>query len=170
GNGVAEGLKSPWGIASLPDGRLLITEKEGTMRIVDPASGKVSDAITGIPKVDAQGQGGLLGITLDPDFANNRMVYWTFAEPVSGGNHTAVAKGKLSQDEKSIEGAKVIYQALPTYNGKLHYGGRILFDKEGNLFVSTGERSDLETRPQAQQLNSALGKILRITTDGKPAA
>ena len=170
GKVVAEGLKSPWGIASLPDGRLLITEKEGTMRIVDPASGKVSDAITGIPKVDAQGQGGLLGITLDPDFESNRMVYWVFAEPVSGGNHTAVGKGKLSADEKSIEGASVIYQALPTYNGKLHYGGRIIFDKDGNLFVSTGERSDLETRPQSQQLNSALGKIVRITKDGKPVA
>ncbi|WP_313516670.1 PQQ-dependent sugar dehydrogenase [Sphingobacterium sp.] len=167
---VVEGLKTPWGIAELPDGRLLITEKEGTMRIVDPNAKTIGEAITGIPKVDSQGQGGLLGITLDPDFANNRMVYWTFSEPVSGGNHTAVAKGKLSQDEKTIEGAKVIYQALPTYDGKLHYGGRILFDKEGNLFVSTGERSDLETRPQAQQLNSALGKILRITTDGKPAA
>lgn len=170
GKVVAEGLKSPWGIASLPDGRLLITEKEGTMRIVDPASEKVSDAITGIPKVDAQGQGGLLGITLDPEFESNRMVYWVFAEPVSGGNHTAVGKGKLSADEKKIEGASVIYQALPTYNGKLHYGGRIIFDKEGNLFVSTGERSDLETRPQSQQLNSALGKIVRITKDGKPVA
>jgi len=85
---VVEGLKSPWGIAELPDGRLLITEKEGTMRIVDPNAKTIGEAISGIPKVDAQGQGGLLGITLDPDFANNRMVYWTFAEPVSGGNHT----------------------------------------------------------------------------------
>lgn len=170
GTVVVEGLKSPWGIAELPDGRLLVTEKEGTMRIVDPTAKTIGEAITGIPKVDSQGQGGLLGITLDPDFASNRMVYWTFAEPVSGGNHTAVAKGKLSADEKTIEGATVIYQALPTYNGKLHYGGRILFDKDGNLFVSTGERSDLETRPQAQQLNSALGKILRITKEGKPAA
>ncbi len=166
---VVEGLKSPWGIAELPDGRLLITEKEGTMRIVDPATKSIGDAITGIPKVDSQGQGGLLGITLDPDFESNRMVYWVFSEPVSGGNHTAAAKGKLSADEKSIEGATVIYQALPTYNGKLHYGGRILFDKSGNLFVSTGERSDLETRPQAQDLNSALGKIVRLTKDGKPA-
>lgn len=170
GQVVVEGLKSPWGIAELPDGRLLITEKEGTMRIVDPTAKTIGEAITGIPKVDAQGQGGLLGVTLDPDFASNRMVYWTFAEPVSGGNHTAVAKGKLSADEKSIESATVIYQALPTYNGKLHYGGRILFGKDGNIFVSTGERSDLETRPQAQQLNSALGKIVRITKDGKPAA
>ncbi|PRD21081.1 UNVERIFIED_CONTAM: yliI, partial [Trichonephila clavipes] len=99
------------------------------------------------------------------NFASNRMVYWVFSEPVTGGNHTAVGKGKLSADEKTIEGATVIYQALPTYKGKLHYGGRIIFDKEGNLFVSTGERSDKETRPQAQHLNSALGKIVRITKD-----
>lgn len=166
---VAEGLKSPWGMAVLPDGRLLINEREGTMRIV-AADGKISEAIAGLPKVDADGQGGLLGITLDPDFASNRMVYWVFAEPVAEGNHTAVAKGKLSADEKSMEQAEVIYRATPTFKGKLHFGGRIIFDKEGNLLVSTGERSELETRPQAQQLNSALGKILRITTAGKPAA
>jgi len=164
---ILEGLKSPWGITSFSDGRLLITEKEGTLRIADPATGKLSEAITGLPKVDPQGQGGLLGITLDPDFQTNRMVYWVFSEPVSGGNHTAVGKGRLADDEKTIENTQVIYQALPTYNGKLHYGGRIIFDKQGNLFVSTGERSDLETRPQAQDLKSALGKILHITKEGK---
>ncbi|MFD1770262.1 PQQ-dependent sugar dehydrogenase [Sphingobacterium suaedae] len=165
---VTDKLESPWGIAVLPDGRLLITEKEGTMRLVS-LDGQVSEAITGIPKVDAQGQGGLLGITLDPSFAENRLVYWVFAEPVEGGNHTAVGKGRLADDEKSIENAQVIYQALPTFDGKLHYGGRIIFDKSGHLLVSTGERSELETRPQAQDLQSALGKIIRITTDGKPA-
>ncbi|KGE12504.1 PQQ-dependent sugar dehydrogenase [Sphingobacterium deserti] len=168
GKVITKELKSPWGIAVLPDNRVLITEKEGDLRIVS-LDGSVSEAITGIPKVDAQGQGGLLGLTLDPDFSSNRMVYWVFSEPVSGGNHTAVAKGRLADDEKSIEGAKVIYQALPTYDGKLHYGGRIIFDKSGNLLVSTGERSDLETRPQSQDLKSALGKIIRITKDGKPA-
>lgn len=168
GKVVTDKLKSPWGIAVLPDNRLLITEKEGDLRIV-AADGTLSEAIGGIPKVDADGQGGLLGITLDPDFASNRMVYWVFSEPVSGGNHTAVGKGRLADDEKSIESAKVIYQALPTYDGKLHYGGRIIFDKSGNLLVSTGERSDLETRPQSQDLKSALGKIIRISKDGKPA-
>ncbi|QBQ41318.1 PQQ-dependent sugar dehydrogenase [Sphingobacterium psychroaquaticum] len=166
---VTKALKSPWGIAVLPDGRLLITEKAGVLRIVN-ADGTVSEAITGLPKVDEQGQGGLLGITLDPDFATNRMVYWVFAEPVSGGNHTAVAKGKLAADDKTIENATTIYRALPTFNGKLHYGGRIIFDKSGNLLVTTGERSELETRPQAQDLKSALGKVIRITKDGQPAA
>lgn len=165
---ITDKLKSPWGIAVLPDNSLLITEKEGDLRIVS-ADGTLSEAIGGLPKVDAQGQGGLLGITLDPDFANNSMVYWVFSEPAAGGNHTAVAKGRLADDKKSIEGAQVIYQALPTYDGKLHYGGRIIFDKSGNLVVSTGERSDIETRPQSQDLKSALGKVIRITKDGKPA-
>lgn len=166
---VTKALKSPWGIAVLPDGRLLISEKEGTFRIV-ASNGQVSQPITGAPKVDSQAQGGLLGLTIAPDFAKTREVYWVFVEPVKGGNHTAVAKGKLAKDEKTIEGATVIYRALPTFNGKLHYGGRIIFDKQGNLLVSTGERSELETRPQAQSLNSALGKILRITKEGKPAS
>lgn len=161
-------LKNPWGIVSLPDGRFLITEKGGTMRIVTK-DGKISDAITGLPKVDARGQGGLLGLTIDPDFATTRMVYWVFSEPKEGGNLTAVGKGKLSGDEKTIEQAQVIYEATPVHDGTLHYGGRILVDKTGNLIVSTGERSDLETRPQAQDLKSALGKIVRITKDGQPA-
>lgn len=166
---VTDKLESPWGIAVLPDGRLLITEKQGSMRIV-AANGGVSEAIGGIPKVDPRGQGGLLGLTLDPDFTTNRMVYWVFSEPVAGGNHTSVAKGRLADDEKTIEAAQVIYQALPTYDGKLHYGGRIIFDQFNNLLVSTGERSDRETRPQAQDLQSALGKIIRITKDGQAAA
>jgi len=166
---LTDKLESPWGIAVLPDGRLLITEKKGSMRIVS-ADGTLSEAITGIPEVDLRGQGGLLGLALDPDFPNNRTVYWSFSEAVRGGNHTAVGKGRLSADEKSIENATVIYRALPSHDGTLHYGSRIVFDKAGNLFVSTGERSDLVTRPQAQDLKSALGKVLRITKDGHPVA
>lgn len=165
---LTEKLNSPWGLTSLPDGRLLITEKSGNLRIVK-STGEMSDKITGLPSVDTDGQGGLLGITLDPAFAQNRMVYWAFSEPVSGGNHTSVAKGRLSDDERKIENAVVIYRATPAHKGNLHYGGRVLFDKNGYLFVSTGERSDRSTRPQAQQLNSGLGKIIRITIDGKPA-
>ncbi|MBE8720588.1 PQQ-dependent sugar dehydrogenase [Sphingobacterium pedocola] len=166
GKVIAKGLKSPWGIAVLPDGRFLVTEKEGDMRIVS-STGEISEGITGIPEVAASGQGGLLGLTLDPKFESNRMVYWVFSQPVDGGNLTAVAKGKLSADEKTIEGATVIYQAGPAHKGNLHFGGRITFDKNGHLFVSTGERSDKETRPLAQSLTAGLGKILRITTDGK---
>lgn len=165
---LTSSLKSPWGITTLPDGRFLITQKQGTMVIVSN-DGKVSEPITGIPEVNPKGQGGLLGLTLDPDYGNNRMVYWCFSEKTPEGNLTSVAKGKLADDEKTIENALVIYRATPAYHGNLHYGGRILFGKDGNLYVSTGERSDLATRPQAQELNSALGKILRITKDGKAA-
>jgi aldose sugar dehydrogenase len=168
GKVISSGLKNPWGIAFLPDGRLLITQKEGTMRIATTA-GQLSEPITGLPPVNSSGQGGLLGITLDPDFAANRMVYWVFSEDVQGGNLTAVAKGTLSADEKRIENARVIYRATPAYAGSLHYGGRILVDKTGNLFVSTGERSDKVTRPQAQDLNSGLGKVIHITKEGQPA-
>ena len=169
GKVLSTALTSPWGITSLPDGRLLITENGGTMRIASP-EGTLSEAITGLPKVNDKGQGGLLGVTTDPDFSDNRMVYWTFSENTKDGNLTSVAKGKLSTDEKTIENAQVIYRATPAYNGNLHYGSRILFDKDGNIVFSTGERSDLETRPQSQDLNSALGKVIRITTDGKPAS
>ncbi|HEV2831072.1 MAG TPA: PQQ-dependent sugar dehydrogenase [Hanamia sp.] len=168
GTVLSEGLNSPWGITSLPDGRFLITEKGGTMRIASQ-DGKLSAAITGIPKVNSGGQGGLLGLTLDPDFTNNRMVYWVFSQNNPDGNLTAVAKGKLSADEKTIENAQVIYRATPAHKSTAHYGGRILFDKTGNIIFSTGERSDLETRPQAQFLNSSLGKVIRITPDGKAA-
>ncbi len=167
---LTEGLSFPWGVKSLPDGRLIVTEKEaGSLRIVNQ-KGELSKPITGLPAVNSKGQGGLLGLVLDPAFEQNRMIYWTFSEDVDGGNHTSVAKGKLSADESKIEGATVIYRATPAYKGALHYGGRILFDKSGNLFVSTGERSDLATRPQAQELNSALGKVIHITTDGKAVA
>jgi len=165
---IATALTSPWGIKSLPDGRLLITEKNGTMRIATTA-GVLSTPITGLPAVNAGGQGGLLGLTIDPDFATNRMVYWVYAEATTGGNNTAVAKGKLSTDEKTIEGATVIYRAKPANPSTLHYGGRILFDKSGFLVVSTGERSVLETRPLAQSVSSGLGKVVRLTKEGQPA-
>jgi glucose/arabinose dehydrogenase len=139
------------------------------MRIVT-ADGKAGNAITGIPPVNSKAQGGLLGLTLDPAFASNRMVYWVFSENVNNGTQTSVAKGRLANNEQKIENATVIYRATPSFNSTLHYGGRILFDKTGNLIVSTGERSELETRPQAQWLNSALGKIVRITTNGQPAS
>jgi glucose/arabinose dehydrogenase len=169
GKMLSSDFKNPWGITSLPDGRFLITEKRGNMRIAT-GTGTVSEPITGLPEVNPRGQGGLLGLTTDPEFAQNRIVYWVFSENTADGNLTSVAKGKLSADEKKIENATVIYRATPAYKGTLHYGGRILFDKAGNLVVSTGERSDMETRMQAQDVKSGLGKVIRITTDGKPAS
>ncbi len=159
-------LARPWAVTAFDERRLIITEKEGKIRIVDH-EGDLGAPIGGVPAVDATGQGGLLDIALDPNFATNRMLYWTFSEPRGKGNLTAVAKGKLSADEKRLEGVTVIFRATPAYDGDKHYGSRIAFDGDGNLFVSTGERSDIETRPQAQWLNSGLGKIVRIDRDGK---
>jgi len=165
---ITSTLASPWGVVSLPDGRLLVTEKAGQLRIVT-AAGVVSAPITGLPAVNAAGQGGLLGLCLDPDFTTNRLVYWSFAEARPGGNLTAIGKGRLATDERTIEGATVIYRAEPAYAGTLHYGGRVVFDRTGNLVVSTGERSDLATRPQAQVVTSGLGKVIRLTKTGQPA-
>lgn len=168
-NIITAALSAPWGITSLPDGRFLITEKAGTMRIVTN-TGTVGGSITGIPAVNTSNQGGLLGLCIDPQFSSNRMVYWVFSENVTGGTITAVAKGRLSDSETSIEGAAVIYRANPAANSNAHYGGRILFDPTGNLLVSTGERANTSTRPFAQSVTAAIGKILRITKDGLPAA
>lgn len=161
------GLKHPWAICTLPDGRFLVTENGGTMQILTP-DGKPDKKITGLPAVVPAGQGGLLDVTVDPHFSANRMIYWDYSEQTPEGTLLAVAKGRLSADETAIENQKVIYRATPAYKGALQYGSRILIDKAGNLFVSTGERSAKEIRVQAQELNSSLGKIIHITKDGKP--
>lgn len=165
---VTNSLKQPWSIKQLPDGRFLVTEKSGTMRIVS-SSGTVSEPITGLPSVNPGGQGGLLGLCLDPQFTTNRIVYWVFSEKSDKGNQTAVAKGRLSDTETVIENPTVIYRAAPADNSNAHYGGRILFDSKGYLFVSTGERAWPRTRELAQSVTTGLGKIVHITTDGKPA-
>ena len=165
---LTKDLGKPWGIINLPDGKFLITEKTGFMNVVS-TDGKQISKIEGFPKVDSKGQGGMLDVALDPDFKTNNIIYFSYSEPYEGGNHTAVAKGKLSPDLKNISEVKVIFRATPTYDGDKHYGSRLVFDKDGNLFVSTGERSDKETRVYAQKTDNYLGKILKITKDGKPA-
>ena len=162
-------LKQPWGICVLPDGRFLITQKAGTMLILK-ADGKPDKQITGLPAVLAQGQGGLLDVNIDPDFKTNRIVYWDYSEQTSDGSLLAIAKGKLAANESKIENITVIYRATPAYNGSLQYGSRILFDKQGNLFVSTGERGADDIRVKAQDLNCSLGKVIHITKDGKAVA
>lgn len=163
---INDQLERPWAVAIMPDNRFLITQKDGDMVILSP-DGKLNKKVSGLPKVDASGQGGLLDVTLAPDFAKSRMVYWAFSEPQTTGVLLAIAKGKLSANETSIENQVIIYRATPAHTGKLQYGSRIVFDKNGNLFVSTGERSDRAIRVQAQHLNSSLGKILHLTPDGK---
>ncbi|WET47896.1 PQQ-dependent sugar dehydrogenase [Chryseobacterium indologenes] len=161
-------LGRPWGIINLPDGRFLITDKRGYMNVVS-MDGKEISKVEGFPKVDAKGQGGMLDVALDPDFTTNSIIYFSFSEPFGKGNLTSVAKGKLTGDFKSISDVKVIFRAEPSYDGDKHYGSRLVFDKDGNLFVSTGERSDKVTRVYAQKTDNYLGKIIRITKEGKPA-
>ncbi|MFM2361244.1 MAG: hypothetical protein RLZZ316_146 [Bacteroidota bacterium] len=166
---IAEGLGHPWAVTPLPDGRLLITEKSGFLQLVDGNGGNLKK-ITGLPAVDDNGQGGLLDVALDPAFANNKTIYWSFSEKTGDANLTAVAKGQLNEATGKVQNPTVIFRATPALkNTGYHYGSRIVFDKDGNLFVSSGERSVLEGRVQAQQLNSGLGKIFKITPDGKPA-
>ncbi len=165
---IAEKLGRPWAIIPLPDGRLLITEKSGYLLIHD-ANGKLIKKITGLPEVVDRGQIGLLDVVLDPDFSRNKTIYWSYAEKSGSGNLLAVAKGQLNESAGQIQNTVVIFRANPTLNSSLHLGSRLVFDKDGNLFISTGERSILEGRAQAQLLNSGLGKIFKITKEGKAA-
>ncbi len=166
---IASDLSSPWAVTALPDGRLIITEKGGTIRLAT-TDGKVSEKITGFPEVDVRRQGGLLDVAPAPDFSTSRILFFTLAERTPQGSLTAVGKGRLSDDEKSVESFQIIYRAVPYYDNSMHFGSRLVFDKKGNIFVSTGERSDLATRPNAQKLNTAHGKVVHITPEGKPVS
>ena len=162
---VASGLEHPWGLAMMPDGRWLVTEKRGRLRIVT-GEGRISEPVQGLPRVDARGQGGLLDVVISPDFARDRMIYWSYAEPREGGNATSVARGRLSDDGARVESVQVIFRAQPTYDGDKHFGSSLAFDQKGHLFITLGERSDKPMRPQAQDLNSHMGKTIRINADG----
>lgn len=165
---IASGIDKPWAVVPTPDGRLMLTIKEGWMEIRD-VNGALIKKITGLPEVDARGQGGLLDMAFDPAFSQNQMIYWSFSEKQPGGNLMSVAKGKLNEAAGRVENAVVIFRATPALNSTMHYGSRLVFDNDGHLFVSTGERSILQGRVQAQDLNSHLGKIFRITKEGQPA-
>lgn len=166
---ISTELKGPWGICVLPDGRLLVSGKPGTMQILT-TSGKIVKTITGFPAVQFKGQGGLLDVNIDPAFAKNRMVYWTYAQPGDNGAALAVAKGKLSADETKLENVSVIFEASPRYKGEGQFGSRLMFDKQGNIFVSSGDRSANDIRVKAQDLSDTTGKIIHITKEGKPVA
>ena len=162
---VASGLVEPWGLALLPDGRWLVTERPGRLRIIT-AAGAVGEPITGLPAVDPRGQGGLLDVVTGPSFAQDRMIYGSYAEPRDGGNGTAVARGRLSADGAGVENVQVIFRATPTYDGDKHFGSSLAFAPDGKLFITLGERSDTPIRPQAQDLGSHMGKTIRINADG----
>jgi glucose/arabinose dehydrogenase len=163
---VASGLEHPWSLAFLPDGRILVTERPGRLRLVT-GDGKVSEPIAGVPAVYAVGQGGLLDVVLDPDFAENSTIYLSYAEPGDGDtNGTAVARAKL--DGSKLADVEVIFRQTPKVNSKHHFGSRLVFARDGTLFVTLGERNS--ERQSAQDLGTHIGKIVRITKEGKAPA
>lgn len=162
---VTEGLEHPWGMAFLPDGRALVTERPGRLRIV-AQDGKLSRPLAGVPAVHAINQGGLLDVALDPDFDANRLVYLSYTEPRDGGNGTAVARGRLTED--GLADVQVIFRQQPTVKGGHHFGSRLVFARDGRLFVALGDR--FTERARAQTLDSHLGKVVRIERDGKVPA
>jgi aldose sugar dehydrogenase len=161
----ADGLNKPWGLAFLPDGNMLVTEKRGDLRLVT-AGGEVSEPISGLPEVDARGQGGLLDVAPDPQFAENRLVYFSYAEAGEDGNSTAVARGRLNEDATALSDVEVIFSQRPKLPSTKHFGSRLVFDNDGHLFITLGERSEARFREQAQDLDSHLGKVVRIRPDG----
>jgi len=165
---VARGLVHPWGLAFLPDGRMLVTERPGRMRIV-ARDGTLGAPLAGLPPVVVAGQGGLLDVALDPKFADNALVYWTFSEGATdggGGNSTAVARGRLEGNR--IAGAEVIFRQQPKFASSLHFGSRLAFAPDGRLFVTLGDR--FTRKDDAQTLDTHHGKVVRIEPDGKVPA
>ncbi|MEZ5827194.1 MAG: PQQ-dependent sugar dehydrogenase [Hyphomicrobiales bacterium] len=157
---LASGLERPWGIAFLPDGRMLVTERAGRLRILGQ-DGTLSEPLTGVPEVYAKGQGGLLDVAIGPKFKTTKFVYISYAEPGEGGAGTAVARGRLT--ESGLEDVKVVFRQTPKVSGGNHFGGRLAFTPHDKLFITLGERFKFDP---AQDLDSHLGKIVRINPDG----
>jgi glucose/arabinose dehydrogenase len=157
---LASGLQHPWGLAFLPDGRMLVTERPGRLRVVT-AKGDLSQPLQGVPRVFAQGQGGLLDVALDPNFGANRLVYLSFSEPGQGGASTAVARGKLG--DAGLSDVRVVFRQQPKVGHGNHFGSRLVFGRDGTLFITTGDRYQFDP---AQDLSTHIGKVLRINPDG----
>ena len=165
---VASGLQHPWGLAFLPDGRFLVTERPGRLRIV-AADGQLGEPVQGLPRVDAGGQGGLLDVALDPKFADNALLYWSYSEPApagESGNSTAVARGRLEGNR--LTGVQVLFRQSPKVSSSAHFGSRLVFARDGRLFVTLGDR--FSRRDDAQTLNTHHGKVVRIEADGRVPA
>lgn len=163
---IARGLDHPWAIAFLPDGRMLVSERAGRLRLIG-RDGVVSDPVAGLPAVLAEGQGGLLDVVLSPTFGADRLIYWSYAEARGGGgNGTSVARGRLSEDASRVDSVQVIFRQLPSWESRGHFGSRLVFDRQGRLFVTLGDRQRPEPRQLAQDLSTHIGKIVRINVDG----
>ncbi len=158
---VADGLEFPWGLAFLPDGRMLVTERPGRMRVID-AQGRKSEPLQGLPPIAADRQGGLLDVVVGPAFAHDRLVFFAFSEPAEGGARTAVARAVFANDR--LRDVRVIFRQRPVVEGGLHFGSRLVFGRDGNLWITLGER--YTRRADAQRLDSHLGKVVRIRPDG----
>jgi len=163
---VAAGLEHPWALAFLPDRRMLVTERPGRVRLVDPR-GRISAPLPGVPAVSTGGQGGMLDIAPDPDFATTGNVFFCHSARVTGGTVTRVSRARLDGD--GFVETRAILDALPAWDNQMHFGCRLAFAADGMLFVTTGERSDAATRESAQHLDGLRGKVLRITQEGAPA-
>ncbi len=165
---VAVGLENPWGLAFLPDGRMLVTERPGRLRIVS-ADGRLGAPLGGLPRLAARGQGGLLDVALDPAFRENRTIYLSYSEPRdNNGMATAVARGVLNAADTALVGTTVIFQQQPAGNTTRHFGSRIVFGRDGALFVTTGDRGNMEM--SAQDPATHIGKVLRLRPDGSVPA
>ncbi|CAN7322087.1 PQQ-dependent sugar dehydrogenase [Phenylobacterium sp. LjRoot219] len=163
---VVTGLERPWALEFLPDGRMIITEIEGRMRIAG-RDGRLSAPVAGLPRVDARAQGGLLDVAVDPDFARNQTIFFSYAEPREGGNGTALARARLVDGpQPRLEELKVIFRQMPTFDSAQHFGSRIVFAPDGTLFLGLGERSQPASRVRAQDLGAHFGKVVRINKDG----
>ena len=164
---LAEGLAHPWGLALLPDGSMLVTEREGRMRLITADGTLVPDPITGLPEVLSNKQGGLLDVAVAPDFATSRMVYWTYAKALSGNlSATAAARGKLSEDGTALTDVEEIFEQSPGSTSPAHYGSRIAFDPAGHVLITTGEHFTEADRQLAQDPEKTYGKVVRLNPDG----
>jgi glucose/arabinose dehydrogenase len=163
---VATGLEHPWAVAFLPEGRFLVTERPGRMRVVS-ADGRIGGPLAGVPEVAAAGQGGLLDVVLDSGFERNRTLFFCFSEPGPGGNSTALARARLAPDDSRLEQVRVIFSQKPKVASSLHFGCRIAEARDGNLFLTLGER--FSRKEDAQKLDNHLGKVVRLTKEGAPA-
>ena len=159
---VVAGLNHPWAMAFLPEGGVLITERPGSLRLLRIPGG-LSKPLAGVPKVAAQGQGGLLDVALSPDFARDRYVYLSYAEADGSKSGTAVGRGRLSADGTALEDFRVLFRQQPKLSSGLHYGSRLVFDGKGYLYLSLGENNQ---RPTAQDLDKLQGKVVRLKADG----
>ena len=164
---VASGLQNPWSLAFLSDGRMLVTERPGQMRIVG-SDGSVSAPIAGVPEVHARGQGGLLDVAVSPNFADDKLIVFSYAEPTAGGARTAVARARLDAEGLRLEDVRRIFAQNEDPSGNHHWGSRLVFARDGTLFITLGDR--FHSRDRAQALDSHLGKVVRIAMDGSVPA